>query len=118
MEFAEVFSSLVKERGMMAKVEKATGISSSLQSKYRSGQTDPTLSNAVLIADFFGVTLDELAGRTPPRGAGLSREEGELVAMYREVDARARGSIMSTARRELEWADSESQAKRGARLSA
>jgi len=32
--------------------------------RYESGETEPTLSTVIKLADFFGVSLDYLAGRT------------------------------------------------------
>jgi len=32
--------------------------------RYESGETEPTLSEAARIADYFGVSLDDLTGRT------------------------------------------------------
>lgn len=61
MNFTERFNELVSTRGVMAKLSKSTGISAGLLSNYKSG-TDPTLANLIKIADYFGITLDNLAG--------------------------------------------------------
>lgn len=46
-------------------VAKETSISYSTYRRYeRQGGTEPTLSDAARLADFFGVSLDYLAGRT------------------------------------------------------
>ena len=46
-------------------VSKQTGISTSTLSEWKSGKTQPKVDKLILIADLFGVTLDELArGRT------------------------------------------------------
>ena len=46
-------------------VSKKTGISTSTLSEWKSGKTQPKVDKLILIADLFGVTLDELArGRT------------------------------------------------------
>ena len=42
----------------------------SVYRRYESGETEPTISIALQLADFFQVSLDELAGRT----VGDSRE--------------------------------------------
>lgn len=34
--------------------------------RYERGEAEPTLSSLLLIADYFGVTLDELTGRELP----------------------------------------------------
>lgn len=61
--FTDRFKELVSTRGEMAKVEAGTGIDSGLLSKYKNGRVEPTLPNAVAIADYFDVSLDWLAGR-------------------------------------------------------
>ncbi len=48
--------------------------------RYEHGGTEPTISDAARIADFFGVTLDYLAGRSdePGRqGHGKNTTEGD-----------------------------------------
>ena len=41
------------------------GISYSTYRRYESGEHEPTLSTLCTFADYFGVTLDQLAGREP-----------------------------------------------------
>lgn len=84
MGFAETFEEMVAPRGTMAKLSKATGIPDSLLSRYKKG-TDPTLSNACLIADFFGITLDQLAGRARALPHRLTELQQELVRIEASV---------------------------------
>ncbi len=60
-------------------VSKGTAIAYSTYRRYERGGTEPTLSDASRLADFFNVSLDYLAGRTddptPPAGAGAGAEE-------------------------------------------
>lgn len=51
-----------------ASLAAAAGVSEGTVSRWRLLQVDPYLHHAILLADAFGVTLDELAGRTPPSG--------------------------------------------------
>lgn len=46
-------------------VAKATGIDQKTLSNYETGKTLPDIESMCRLADFFGVTLDYLAGRTP-----------------------------------------------------
>lgn len=61
--FQERLHELTKERGTMARLSEGSGISTGLLSNYKSGKFEPSLTNAILIADFFDVSLDWLAGR-------------------------------------------------------
>ena len=47
-----------------------SGISQGLLSLYERGEKLPGLQNMIRLADALGVTLDELAGRTPPAPQG------------------------------------------------
>lgn len=68
-------------------------------SAWERGETQISLEDACRVADFFRVTLDELAGRweyvttTPARDP----DERRLVDAYRSTDARGKGAIMRTA---------------------
>ena len=56
-----------KARGLkQEEVAKALGIAYSTYRRYEQGGTVPDLMTAAKLADFFQVSLDELAGRTPP----------------------------------------------------
>lgn len=106
MGFIERFSELTSERGAVARLAEAIPVSDSLLSKYKRGLAEPSLGNAILIADFFDVSLDWLAGRpgyardahraasSPP----LPPDESALVDSYRRMDAGDRPAFLSTAR--------------------
>ena len=56
-----------KARGLkQEEVAKALGIAYSTYRRYEQGGTVPDLMTAAKLADFFQVSLDELAGRPPP----------------------------------------------------
>ena len=42
---------------------KATGISQQKISYYESGKHSPSIEDCILLADFYGISLDELVGR-------------------------------------------------------
>ncbi|WP_295737374.1 helix-turn-helix domain-containing protein [uncultured Oscillibacter sp.] len=47
------------------------GMSSMSYRRYESGEREPSLSKLCVLADYFGITLDQLAGREPlPFGEG------------------------------------------------
>ncbi len=43
---------------------KEIGVSSRIYQEYEYGKSEPKMSNLVSIADFFGVSMDYLSGRT------------------------------------------------------
>jgi transcriptional regulator with XRE-family HTH domain len=57
-----------KEDLTATKIEKALGLSAGSWSRYERSLVRPNLSVAHKIADFFGVSLDELAGRDGDKG--------------------------------------------------
>jgi transcriptional regulator with XRE-family HTH domain len=65
MEFAQSLTKIMDERGLTAyRLSKETGISDSLLGYYRSGAKDPSSKNLTKIADYLGVSIDYLVGRT------------------------------------------------------
>ena len=64
----EVFASLLKERGVKASdVAKATGISSSMFTDWKMGRYRPKHDKMLLIASYFGVSVEYLEGLTEDR---------------------------------------------------
>ena len=58
------FEKLLKEHGVTAAdVSKATGINQSTLSNWKHRDTNLSIQNAVKIADYFGIKLDDLVGR-------------------------------------------------------
>ena len=91
-------------------------------SQWEKGRKSPDKETAIALADFFGVSLDFLLGRTTERtnsyyasnindsnfvqGSGTvtigdcnetSKEESELLRIYRELDVRSRAKLMNAA---------------------
>lgn len=64
----EIFEQLLKERGLsIAEFSRLTGIAKSTLSDWKKGKFQLKDSKRRVIADFFGVTLDYLDGRTDKR---------------------------------------------------
>ena len=62
--FSERLQELKKSRGVMQKdVAIAIGVPLRTYQRYEYGEGEPQLSTLIKIADFYGVTLDYLAGR-------------------------------------------------------
>lgn len=62
--FQENLFSLRKETGLSQKaMAEKLGFSFRSYRRYESGETEPTLSALVRMADYFGLSLDDLSGR-------------------------------------------------------
>ena len=66
------------------------GISSSVYSRYETGNRMPPLDMFEKMADVFGVSCDELLGRNTVTGVVLTEYERDLVEAFRSADMRAR----------------------------
>ena len=65
MNFSQILDSLMKSRNITNyQMSKETGISDSLISYWRKGERSPKMDNLLTVANFLGVSLDYLAGRT------------------------------------------------------
>lgn len=63
--FSERLVQLRMDRDVsQAAIAKEIGVSSRIYQEYEYGKSEPKMRNLVSIADFFGVSLDYLTGRT------------------------------------------------------
>ena len=61
--FAERFKYLREEKGLsQERLADDLGVSHGIISFWETGKREPKLSNLILIAEYFGVTIDYLAG--------------------------------------------------------
>lgn len=75
MDFAKRLSCLMEEAGLSnLKLAKTMGVSDRLIGAWRKGENGPTLISASHIADFFGVSLDYLSGRSDDRRGSTKKE--------------------------------------------
>lgn len=82
MEFKDALQQILSTRGMkQADLCRTSGIDSSLMSNYLSGKRQPTLTNAIAMADALQISLDELAGREVPKRV----IEQRLLSDFREL---------------------------------
>ena len=64
MTFGERLRELRKEKGLnQIELAKSVGVGKSIISLWETNECEPTLSKLIALSDFFGVTLDYLAGR-------------------------------------------------------
>lgn len=62
--FVKIFDELCKKKGVTPYVvAKSTGIAQSTLSDWRHEKYEPTTKKLIMLADYFGVTLDEMVGR-------------------------------------------------------
>lgn len=97
MKFAERLSILMLERGMnKLSLGKAIGISDRVVGSWVKGENGPKLENASTVADFFGVSIDYLAGRSDIREVEtkkepvleLSENGREMLKLYEQLSDR------------------------------
>lgn len=65
MNFSQILDATMKSRNITNyQMSKETGISDSLIGYWRKGERSPKMDNLLTVANFLGVSLDYLAGRT------------------------------------------------------
>lgn len=95
MDFSESLNRILQSRGLkQADLCRMSGIPSSAMSNYLSGKKVPTLTNAIAMADALAISLDELAGREPPKRV----IERELLAQFRELSDEGQEIAVNTVR--------------------
>ena len=96
MPFKERLKELIDEKcdGKQIVLARGTGLAHSVISSYFVRGSIPSADQLVKIADFFGCTTDYLLGREDDYGiitAGqttvLTKDEEELLSVYRKMDA-------------------------------
>ena len=77
MTFSEHLLTLRTKNGLLQKdVAKAAGVVVRVYQRYEYGEREPGLSTLVALADFYGISVDELIGHTPrPRTKPFPRAE-------------------------------------------
>lgn len=84
------------QRGLTQKqVADAIGCIPSVYSRYETGVREPSLEILIQLAQFFGVSLDELVGYQAPKDTGLNSYEVALINAAREADDRARADALA-----------------------
>lgn len=78
---------LRKKRNLTQKdVADAIGITFQTYSYYETGRTKPTPETLCKLADFFGVTVDELLGRTPQLFDDARVERPEVLELFDQLN--------------------------------
>lgn len=82
----EIFASLLKEKGVkVTDVVKATGISSSTFTDWKKGRYRPKTDKMLLIATYFGVSVEYLEGKTEERNPQIAQWQ-ESTEYDKEVE--------------------------------
>lgn len=82
MEFKDSLAKILRDRNLtQADLCRMSGIATSAMSHYLAGDSDPSLSKAIAMADALQISLDELAGREVPKRV----IEQRLLSDFREL---------------------------------
>ena len=69
---------------------------------YENGKRDPDSETLILLADFFGVSIDYMIGRGDEkevkRQEAITKTEAELLRLFRSMSKEQRDLIIATAR--------------------
>lgn len=92
--FKDKFEELLTKTGTtIYQLSKATGISTGQLSDYKVGRSSPKIDTCIKIADYFGLTLDELAEHSPiepKEKSRLSQQETLLIDLFRQTSKEGR----------------------------
>jgi transcriptional regulator with XRE-family HTH domain len=96
MGFYQRLRDLKEDSDMTQKqVAEIIGVSINHYGKYERGETDIPFEKAIILADFYNVSLDYLAGRTNNKhgkmNPEITTEELRLLAQYRKLSERSKG---------------------------
>ena len=65
MKYGEYFKAQREFAGLsQSELSKRTGLSQQMISHWESNKSEPGIEKLVILADFYGISLDELIGRT------------------------------------------------------
>ena len=93
MDFKEILKMKRKEyRLKQSELAKIIDVSAQSISKYELGEAEPALNKLIVLADYFGLTLDELVGREPRDIPDfLDDDELQLIRDYKILSPPDRG---------------------------
>lgn len=79
-EYGKNFKEIRKlNKKTLIQVEQATGISNENLSRWENGKSLPNIDFCVKLADFYGISLDELVGRDfTPRSRARAKNENHI----------------------------------------
>lgn len=91
---------LRKSKGLLQKdVAQACGMSTRAYGSYEADEREPSLSALNTLADFFGVTVDELLGRSSSDIFDNARiEQPEILQLYERMTPEEQNNLVNYAR--------------------
>ena len=86
-------------------VAKALGVSRSAYANYESGFRTPDIGTLIKLADFYGISLDELVGHGSAGAVipELSPTEGTMLRLFRQLSPAGQERLTRQAAFEIEW---------------
>ncbi len=74
--FKDIFVKILQEQNITAyKLSKDTGITQGMISYWKNGERIPSAENLVMLADYFGCSVDYLLGRTDEKTPPATQQE-------------------------------------------
>ena len=101
MYIAENLRSLREERGIsQMKMAQATGLSHATLARWELGQSEPTASSLVLLADFFNISIDDLLDYSPSELLQQNQPfiKTEIQQLYDELTPQQQEALLNYAR--------------------
>lgn len=83
-------------------VATAIGVSPQVLSRYERGEREPDYKTLCKLADFFGVTVDELLGRTPQLFDDARVERPEVLDLFEQLNVAEQERALGYMERMLE----------------
>ncbi len=100
MQLSQILTKLMSEHNLSAyKLSKETGISDRLIGYWKSGDKLPGAENLIALANYFGISIDYLLGRTEEQLAIIQVNEGDpqgkkLFDNYEKMNEKAQRSLV------------------------
>lgn len=79
-------------------VATAIGVSPQVLSRYERGEREPDYKTLCKLADFFGVSVDELLGRTPQLFDDARVDRPEIMELYELMTPQQQSNLINYAR--------------------
>lgn len=106
----EMLKILRKEKGLtQTQLANAVGLGRQAYAYYEKGEREPSPETLCKLADFFGVTVDELLGRTPQLFDDARIERPEIMELYDLMTPQQKSNLINYARGMLAASASDEQ---------
>ena len=72
----------------------ACGLTTAAYGSYEKGDREPTLKTLCKLADYFGITVDELLGRTPQLFDDARVDRPEIIELFNQLSAEEQQQVI------------------------